>query len=91
MVSSGQKSRTYPNIDLFVQHLARLDVKQFRCSIRHGGMLASDILLQQRLLPRLYIDSGSTISLEAAGIYLIVEPKSIKIGESSSASIMFLA
>lgn len=37
---------TYPDIDFFVESVARLDIKQFRSTVGHCAMLCSNVLLE---------------------------------------------
>ena len=61
-ISPSHFGPTHPDIDFLIQRLARLDVKEFRGPVRHRRVLASDILLQQSLLPCLDLYTGSIIS-----------------------------
>lgn len=57
----------YPYIDLLVERFACLDIEQFGSAVRHGGVFASDVLLEQRLLSCVHFNTSSVRISEGAG------------------------
>jgi len=61
-ISPGHVTPAHPDVNLLIQSLSRLDIKEFWGSVRHGRVLARDILLEKSLLPCLDFYTGSSVS-----------------------------
>jgi len=80
------ENETYPDINLLVQSLTRMNIEQFRSSVRHGGVFGCDVLLCESFLTSSDVDSsretGSEIhkdgSLAVVGDHDVAERRKVK-------------